>query len=120
MANITITWKAFGNRQNRQISSVTIDIPNDFVAPKLRKSVLESIYADTNLYQGFFWNLIEPKLSPNRTHTSLSVGDEITIDGQTYVCANFGWLKVEDANVEYLPSEYGDGAVFSITQKVGA
>lgn len=120
MAKVTVTWKAFGNRQNRQISSVTIEVPNDFVAPQFHNSVMNSIYQDTNLYRGFYWNLIEPLLSPNRTHTSLSIGDEITIGEQTYVCADFGWLKVEDANIKYLSGEYGDGAVFSVTQKVGA
>lgn len=98
MATIQITWKAFGNRpaQNRSISSVTIDVPNDFVAPKFHNTVLNNIYADTNMYQGFYWNLIQPLLSPTRTHTALSVGDEITIGGQTYICADFGWTKVED------------------------
>lgn len=120
MADITITWKAFGNRQNRQVSSVTIEVPNDFVAPQFHTSILNDIYKDTNFYRGFYWNLIQPQLSPTRTHTSLSIGDEITIDGQTYVCADFGWLKVENATIKYLPTEYGDGAIFSVTQKVGA
>jgi hypothetical protein len=37
------------------------------------------------------WETIESKLSPNRTHTSLSVGDEIEIDGRAYVCKDLGF-----------------------------
>ncbi len=46
------------------------------------------------------------------------IGDEIEIDGQTYVCADIGWVKVEDADIKFLPSEYGLGAVFSVREKV--
>lgn len=96
MAKVTITWKAFGERPeiNRQITSVTIEVPNDFVTPKFHNSILESIFEDTNLYRGFYWDLIQPNLSPNRTHTALSVGDEVQINDITYRCEFVGFQKV--------------------------
>lgn len=55
--------------------------------------ILDIIFRDTNVYEGFMWNIIEPKLSPLRTHTALSVGDEIEIDGRVYLCENIGWKR---------------------------
>jgi hypothetical protein len=52
------------------------------------------LFRDTNLYQGELWDLIEPNLSPKRTHTALSVRDEVSIDGRRYVCAGIGWEPV--------------------------
>ena len=56
--------------------------------------------------------IIEPLLSETRTHTSISVGDEIEIDGQVYICADFGFEKIEDVEIKY----YGD-AVFRVVKK---
>lgn len=91
---VKITWKAFGDRPERErfISSVEVEAPAVFSNDVM--DTLNLIYADTNLYQGFFWNLIEKKLSPTRTHTALSVGDEVEINGVAYRCNDFGWGKV--------------------------
>ena len=44
-----------------------------------------------NKTKQLLWNLLKPLLPDNRTHTSLSVGDEITIGTNTYRCADIGW-----------------------------
>ena len=127
---IKITWKAFGNKveQGRFVSSVHFDL---YDITESTESILNSIYKATNLqseladfgakpFEIYLWNVIEPRLAEDRTHTSLSVGDEIEINGQVYVCADFGWVKVEDAEIKFLPDEYGIGAVFSVTEKVNS
>jgi hypothetical protein len=53
-------------------------------------------------------------LSAFRTHTAISVGDEIEINGQVYICADFGFEKIEDVEIK----KFGD-AVFSV-EKVSA
>lgn len=125
---IKVTWKAFGNRieQGRYVSSVDLELLDTKPSHEV---LLNAIYKATNLqdeladfgakaFEIYLWKVIEPRLASDRTHTSLSVGDEIEIDGQTYVCADFGWVKAQDAEIKFLPSEYGLGAVFSVREKV--
>lgn len=118
MSKVKITWKAFGDKpkQNRFVSSVEFE--TDF---KIKESdvdqFLEVVYRVTNTYSGELWKIIEPKLSPTRTHTSISVGDEIEIDGQVYICADFGFEKIEDVEIKYLPEDYGIKSVFSVQVK---
>jgi hypothetical protein len=105
MTKIKITWKAFGDKpeRGRFISSVELELPKQ-VSDDFR--ICEAIYEVTNL-QGeladfgksatliALWETIESKLSPTRTHTSLSVGDEVEIDGRAYVCKDLGFQRVE-------------------------
>ena len=125
---IKITYKAFGNKieQGRYVSSVEFDL---YDITDSNEVILNSIYKATNLqseladfgakpFEIYLWKVIEPRLASDRTHTSLSVGDEIEIEGQTYVCADIGWLKAEEADIKYLSTDYGIGAVFSVTKKV--
>jgi len=127
---VKITWKAFGNKveQGRFVSSVEFDI---YDTNPSHEVLLNAIYKATNLkseladfganaFEIYLWNVIEARLAEDRTHTSLSIGDEIEIDGQVYVCSDFGWVKVEDAEIKCLPGEYGIGAVFSVTEKVNS
>jgi len=130
---VKVTWKAFGNRieQGRFVSSVEFDILDYKIPADKYPLLLNAIYKATNLqseladfggtaFEVYLWKVIEARLASDRTHTSLSIGDEIEIEGQTYVCADFGWVKAEDAEIKYLPGEYGIGAVFSVTEKVKA
>jgi len=55
------------------------------------KYLLEDLFKQTNWYEGNIWDIIEPVLPADRTHTALSVGDEVEIDGLVYRCAEFGW-----------------------------
>ena len=93
MAQIKITWQAFGNKpeRNREITSVEF---NCEIADVLDQDIMNEIYKNTNLYSGFFWNKMEHLLAPNRTHTALSVGDKIEIDNRAYIVADFGFELV--------------------------
>lgn len=87
MSNIKVTWKAFGDRPElgKFISSVEFETPLEHNEEDLLGEIIvqqnfcEKLFAQTNLYSGNFWDIIEPLLSKSRTHTSLSVGDEIEI-----------------------------------------
>ncbi len=116
MAQIKITWQAFGNRPeaNRFISSATFEL--DGVWNQITNTpLLESIYTATNLkselkdfgYEPLLielWEAIEKVLPANRTHTSLSIGDKIQInrsavsienqDGPIYLVADAGFELV--------------------------
>jgi hypothetical protein len=89
MAEIKISWKAFEPRGDRQHTSVSFS----YDAETTDNVLLNAIFRDTNLYCGEIWEIIQPKLSELRTHTALSVGDEIEIDGRVYLCENIGWKQ---------------------------
>ena len=122
MSKVKVTWKAFGNQpeRGRSITSVEVELVNQ-VSDDFR--ICEAISKVTNL-QGELaefgaslteinlWKTIESKLSAFRTHTAISIGDEIEIDGQVYICADFGFEKIEDVTIKY----HGD-AVFRVYKK---
>ena len=95
MSKVTITLKAFGDdlESGRVVSSVSfgsvVILPDDHI------TFCEKVFADLNLYTGWVWDIVEPLLSPNRTHTALSVGDEIEIDDKVYRCENVGFSEVQ-------------------------
>jgi len=112
MKEVKVTWKAFGDKPEigRFVSSVEFKLP---VSDKTDLAICEEIFKQTNLYQGTWWSLlIQPLLSETRTHTSISIGDEIEIDGQVYICADFGFEKIEDVTIKY----HGD-SVFRVIKK---
>lgn len=79
---ITITWKAFGSPTSATIQYDT-GLDED--------AILAKAFRETNLYEGYLWNALEPHLPEDRTHTALSVGDEVTINGNVFRCEPFGW-----------------------------
>jgi hypothetical protein len=104
MTTVTITYKAFSNNNDRPITSATIEVGYPFVyeypynANQTQQQdikLCDVLYHQTNIYEGSLWNLLEPVLPTNRTHTALSVGDEVTItdtdNTRTYRCADIGW-----------------------------
>jgi len=115
MSKVKVTWKAFGEsvESGRFISSVEFETEFE-INDENRDQFFGVVYQQTNTYSGNLWNIIEPKLSPFRTHTALSIGDEIEIDGQVYICADFGFEKIEDVEIK----KFGD-SVFSVSRKVG-
>ena len=117
MSKVKITWKAFGDRPEieRFISSVEFELPAIVSKTVSNEHICEQIYKQTNTYGGPVWEIIQPLLSATRTHTSLSVGDEVEIDGQVYICADFGFEKIEDVEIKY----HGD-SVFRVSKKVSA
>ena len=118
MSQVKITWKAFGDKPKAGKFVSSVEFETEF---KIDESNVDKflgvVYQQTNLYGGSLWKIIEPKLSATRTHTSLSIGDEIEIDGQVYIVANSGFEKIEDVEIEYLPKEYGIKSVFKVTVK---
>jgi hypothetical protein len=64
-----------------------------FVAGADDEQICDSIFHVTNMQEGELWELIESVMPENRSHTSLSVGDQVVVDGEIYTCANFGWKK---------------------------
>ena len=89
MKEIKVSWVVFEDEP----FSINLLIESD----KSDLAICEMLYRDTNLYQGELWDRIEPFLPATRNHTALSVGDEVTIDGITYVCADFGWKEKQPA-----------------------
>jgi hypothetical protein len=111
MSKVKVTWKAFGDKPEigRFVSSVEFE--TEFAVEDAQK-FCEVVYHVTNTQSGNLWEIIQPKLSAFRTHTSISIGDEIEIDGQVYICADFGFEKIEDVEIK----KFGE-SVFSVTVK---
>lgn len=123
MSKVKISWKAFGDKPEQGKFTSSVEFETEFkIAEADVDQFLNVVYRVTNLYKGNLWDIIEPQLSPVRTHTALSVGDEVEIDGQVYIVADFGFEKIEDVEIVYLPEQYGIKNVYSVTlkEKVGA
>jgi hypothetical protein len=120
MSQVKITWKAFGDKPAANKFVTSVEFETDF---KLEDWYIEQFmniaYRQTNTYSGNLWDVISPLLSPLRTHTALSIGDEIEIDGVAYVTANFGFIKVEDADIEIAEID-GRQIVMGVKEKVVA
>jgi hypothetical protein len=91
MKNVTTTWKAFG----KPTYSV-IMIENDMADLE----ICEELFKATNLRAGWLWDALQYDIPADRTHTALSVGDEIDIDGTIYRCAPIGWDVVGTYEVD--------------------
>jgi hypothetical protein len=118
MSKVKISWKAFGDKPEQGKFVTSVEFETDF---KLEEGYIEQFlniaYRQTNTYSGNLWDIIQPQLSEIRTHTALSVGDEIEIDGQVYIVADFGFEKIEDVEIQYLPEQYGIKNVYSVNKK---
>jgi hypothetical protein len=86
---IKVVWKAF-EKHGLETTSAVIEIDSN----DDHHEICERIFAGTNLQRGMFWELLEPVLPATRSHTSLSVGDEVVIDGETYRCATVGFSQL--------------------------
>jgi hypothetical protein len=91
---IKITWKAFSSKPE---ASVTFNAKGLFEG-KGDYEICNQIYQDTNIYGGLVWEKIKDNLPQERSHTALSVGDEITLYDYTedkvtkiYSCQDVGW-----------------------------
>ena len=105
---ISIIYKAFGERPElgRYISTATFEIPKQLTASD--SEICDAVYKATNLQDDIasfckpdefqsiqqIWTALVPVLPAQRTHTSLSVGDVVTIDGRSYECSDIGWKAV--------------------------
>jgi hypothetical protein len=118
MSKVIITWKAFGDKPEAGKFVSSVEFETEFkIAEADVDQFLNVVYRVTNLYSGNLWDIIQPKLSETRTHTALSIGDEVEIDGQVYIVADFGFEKIEDVEIQYLPEEYGIKNVYSVKVK---
>jgi hypothetical protein len=98
MSNVKITWKAFGDHPEAKPPRFVSSVEFSSVAVIEKASsidICDQVFHDTNVYGGPFWKVIEPLLSPTRTHTALSVGDEVEVDGVTFRCENAGWSTID-------------------------
>jgi hypothetical protein len=93
MKQVTITWKAFGEPTSAALAL-------DTSASALE--ICDAIFHQTNVYAGPIWDELEPLLPATRTHTALSVGDEVTVDGEVIRCEPMGWATrlIADALTE--------------------
>lgn len=112
--NVKIIWKAFGQKPEigRFQTSVEFKVPQEYAQFISDEDMCHEIYKQTNTYAGSIWDVIQPKMAPTRTHTAISVGDEIIIDGREYTVADFGFIRTEDAVIKRVGS-----AVFSVVPK---
>lgn len=103
MTTITVTWKAFNNNDPKRLQDFADNGRKPVVSKTIETeigenlnpfSVCEMVFHTTNIFGGDLWDALQP-LPEDRTHTSLSVGDEVTVDGRTYRCANMGFEEVK-------------------------
>jgi hypothetical protein len=97
MATIIITWNSFTKPTQSSSATISFDYNAEVFS---HNQICDIVFEQTNLYQGSFWEKLEPVLPANRTHTSLSVGDEITINNNTYLCSDFGWELLESVETK--------------------
>lgn len=96
--HVEVTLQAFGNKdfKGRFVRSYEFEAPATYNKGKdSHQDLLANISRHTNLYNGELWDIIEPLLPADRTHTALSVGDKIVIDYfDTYIVAEIGFVKL--------------------------
>lgn len=98
---------AFAERVNNGMIPVTttreIEINiNDGFANVDGYRIADAMFHQTNMYQGDFWDALQP-LPENRSHTAISMGDVVIIDGVRYACAELGWEIVGDGETIEMP-----------------
>ena len=95
---VKVIWCAFeqafttmGKENGRAEFVSEVDVPAEIQDKTL---VCDAIFKWTNTYSGAWFKENENKFPKNRSHTAISVGDEIEVDGEVFKCADFGWEKV--------------------------
>ena len=107
---ITIKWTAFQTVLDNEFAvdlarkskignaEMTFEVPTDHYELDGDDMVwLEYLFECTNLYQGAIWKLfLDGKMPEERSHTALSVGDQVVLDGRAYSCEMVGWKLIKD------------------------
>lgn len=90
--NVKVIWATAATDDGEyEVTSVNFDMnPTGYTDQR----ICEDVFTNTNLYSGPLWDLMQP-LPLNRTHTSISVGDYVVIDGRMYRCASVGWERTD-------------------------
>lgn len=121
MVEVTIHWCAFA--KTKGVSQLTTQLEKARGLSDLM--IVEMLFEQTNLYRGDVWNRIHESLPANRSHTALSVGDEIEIRRtyrdeygewdmrHLYRCEDFGWsIKRSTLDPKVLIEENLNGPLF--------
>lgn len=91
MATIEITWSAFANF-GKPVTSAKFEF--ELGKDESDLEFCERVFANTNTYQGRVWDALQSVIPAERSHTALSVGDKVSIDGRTYDCAPVGFVAM--------------------------
>lgn len=87
--DIEVRWIGLADKSNvasMKFTWVTGDSDN---------AICNQLYEATNVYAGSVWDSIVAFIPKARSHTALSVGDQIVINKVVYECADFGWNVIE-------------------------
>jgi len=109
--NVKITWVScgtLGERKDAYIAELvakgydvkpdaSVEIKFNFGIDWKDKTIIYAIYGDMNTYSGKFYDAIAEVMPAERSHTALSIGDIIEIDGRAYTCEEFGWSVAQVA-----------------------
>jgi len=92
---ITIHWTAFDEYADQFRPGTRPGVTKTFNTEGIPVGwddyyMLEALFVATNTYEGPLWDDMQP-LPEDRSHTALSVGDVVELDGTPYRCATFGW-----------------------------
>lgn len=97
VSRVVVTWCAFAHsaraaRDGGGVASASIEVTHGGDVPRL----LEDVFTATNLQaqDDVLWRQIAAVLPERRTHTSVSVGDVVSVDGRAFRCASVGWEPV--------------------------
>jgi hypothetical protein len=99
---VKVDLKAFGDIAERgRFMSVSV-IETEYASDYDDLAICELIFHETNVYAGAFYTDLKKVMSEFRTHTALSVNDEITIARNNqinrYKCVDFGFELIESVN----------------------
>ena len=89
---IGIIYRAF----SKTIEDTTLTFFNykfENVKSMTDEDICSEVFRATNLQCGDMWKAMQP-LPANRTHTSLSVGDAVAVNGAIYKCLPSGWEMI--------------------------
>ena len=88
---VTITWKAF-EKPGSPAASVTFNFPSYLDKDLSDIELCELAFRATNIGHTPLWSWTLKDILPDgRSHTALSIGDEIAIDNVVYRCASHSW-----------------------------
>lgn len=107
MATIKVTWVLLGFLEDYRAERLPLyraehpdakeEVSAEFefeIGEAEDKTICEQVFADTNRYEGAIWEAMREVMPAERSHTALSVGDKVSIDGRTYRCEPIGFALV--------------------------
>ena len=110
---ITVKWTAFKTvldnefavdlARKGKIGDAEMTFEDEIPAAMFDEEILDLLFEQTNLYRGQVWSAnFEGKMPENRSHTALSIGDQVVIerndDRSEYVCRDVGWELINFSN----------------------